>query len=95
MVIRRKRSCKFLHEWCMRRTWPRWLCANYRLGDTALKAQSCARRQDAGCHYTRGTSGCAYFEHTSSTDCAFSVLPVFCLLFRPRISFQPFGWPQS
>ena len=40
-----------------------------------------------------GPGCCSYLEHISSTDCAFSFLfdslPVFCLLFRHRISFQP------
>ena len=41
MIIRRKRSCEFLHEGGMRRT-VCWCNANYRLRDRTLKAQSSA-----------------------------------------------------
>src|SRR5689334_15019191 len=58
-----------------------------------------SRVYDIWGQYRRGPGCCSYLEHSSSTDCAFSFLsnslPVFCLLFRHSISFQPFGFLAS
>src|ERR1044071_7976033 len=95
MVNLRKRSQEFIHEGMM--WWTLSWCgriATYRLGN-CLKAQCLIRSQHTWGQNTRGTRCCSYLEDSSSTDCAFSFLfnlrPVFCLLFRHRISFQPLG----
>src|ERR1700754_4829682 len=60
------------------------------------EAECLAGTQQVRSHDRCGPSCCSNLEHTSSTDCAFSfLLQVLCLAFRHRISFQPFGWPQS
>src|SRR5262245_10632262 len=102
MVNFRKRSQEFIHKRMMWWTGGGWNCINAtyrRLGNRSLKAQCVARIQYAWGHDRSGPGSSSYLEHSSSTDCAFSFLsdslPVLCLLFRHRISFQPFGWPQS
>src|SRR5262249_38064930 len=94
MVIRRKRGREFLHKGMVRWTsW--WRNAKHRLGDGFLKAECFAGFQHAWGYYRSGPGCCSYLKHTSSADRAFSFLsdslPVFCLLFGHRISFQPFG----
>src|SRR5689334_6552993 len=94
MIIRGKRSREVIHKGMMWRTrW--WRDANHRLGDGLLKAECFAGLQHAWGDYRSGPGCCSYLKHTSSADRAFSFLPdslpVFCLLFGHRISFQPFG----
>lgn len=99
MVYRWKRNREIIRERCMRRTrrsrygWNTrwiWLC-NY-----FLISKCRFRSNHAWGQNSRGPGCCSYFEDTSSADCASSLfsnsLPVFCLLFRHRISFQPFGF---
>src|SRR6185369_10085582 len=93
MINLRKRSQEFIHEGMM---WWTWLsiCASHRFGDR-LKAKCLFRSQHTWGQNTDGPRCCSYLEDTSSTDCVLSftldLRPVFCLLFRHRISFQPFG----
>src|ERR1051325_3506720 len=92
----RKRSQEFIHEgmmwWTVSR---RGRIATYRLGNRLLKAKCLTRSQHRWGQNTGGPGCCSYLEDSSSTNCAFSFLfdfrPVFCLLFRHRISFQPLG----
>src|ERR1051326_3957980 len=99
MINLRKRSQEFIHEGMMGWTLSRggWI-ATYGLGNR-LKAEDLVRSQHRGRQNTGSPRCCSYLEDSSSTDCAFRFLvdfrPVFCLLFRHRISFQPLGWPQS
>src|SRR6185369_11419554 len=92
MIIRWKRSCEFLDKGMMRWT-GRWCNANDRFGNRLLKAQRLIRSQHVWGQNAGGPRCCSDLEHTASTDCAFSFfydsLPVLCLVFRHRISFQP------
>src|ERR1044072_7018377 len=95
MVYRRGRNGEIIYKRCMYRApdccgalneWRRWI----------RKGAKCfARINDVRGQHSRGPGCCSYFQDTSSTDCALSFLfyslPVFCLLFRHRISFQPLG----
>src|SRR5215213_8688002 len=93
MVIRWKRSREFIHERMMWWTGS-WCDASDRFGNL-LKAQCLVRSQHVRGQNSGGPGCCSYLEHATSTDCALSFiydsLPVFCLLFRHRISFQPLG----
>src|SRR5215813_10170574 len=95
MINLRKRSQEFIHEGMMWWTGGRsgWI-ATYGLGNR-LKAEGLFRCQHRGRQNTGSPGCCSYLEDCSSTDRAFSFLfdfrPVFCLLFRHRISFQPLG----
>src|SRR6185369_1474597 len=94
MIVRWKRSCEILNK---RVVW--WtglsVSASDRFGNRLLKAQRLVRSQHVWGQNTGGPRYCSDLEHTASADCAFSFfydsLPIFCLLFRHRISFQPLG----
>src|ERR1051326_1493188 len=98
VVVRWEWSREIVHKGTM---WWTWLSisASHRLGNRLLKRKCFTGRQHGRRHYRSRAGGWSYLEDRFSTDCAFSVLsdslPVLCLLFGHRISFQPFGWPQS
>src|SRR5215213_1148789 len=91
----RKRSQEFIHKGMMCWTRGCWngINATYRWLGNSLKTQCLVRSEHVWGQNTCGPGCCSYLEHISSTDCAFSCTfdfrPVFCLVFRHRISFQP------
>src|SRR6185437_3331335 len=94
MIVTRKRSRELIHKRMM--WWTRLsISASHRLGNL-LKAQCFSRREHRRGQDTCRAGCCPDLEHITSTDCAFSIvydsLPVFCLVLRHRISFQPFGF---
>lgn len=106
-IDRRKRRREFIQKRCVAwsRSWiycygitilVQCYIATDRLCDRLLKAKCLARSQQRWGQNSSGPGSCSYLEHSSSTDCAFSFVfdfrPVFCLLCRHRISFQPFGF---
>src|ERR1051325_9462389 len=71
----------------------------YRFGNL-LKTKCLIRRQHRGSQNTSGPGNCSDLEHTSSTDCVFSLTfdfrPVFCLVIRHRnLLSAVWVWPQS
>src|SRR5215813_3921698 len=90
IIGRRSRNREIINERMMWWT-VGWCNANYRFGD-GLKAQCLFRSQHVWGQNTGGPGCCSYLEHAASTDYAvlYFSRPVFRLLFRHRISFQPF-----